>query len=155
MKHLPFSLLLLAAISAPSQLHAQYVIRREALAGGGGLASAGDAYAVNGTIGQATPGGTSNNGRYSLVGGFWVGTSKPPRSDAPALGAERLGSSGIRLFWPMSATGFVLERATSLATSPALTIWTRVSLPQQTNATRVTVAIPAPVESGFYRLRAP
>jgi len=44
-------------------------------ADGGGGASTGGSYSLDGTIGQPDAGGTSSGGTYSLAGGFWGGAA--------------------------------------------------------------------------------
>jgi hypothetical protein len=91
---------------------------------------------------------------YALDGGFWgfVGTTQTP--GAPVLSVERLGTS-VRVFWPAPATGFVLDQAAALATTPAATVWAQVPFPYSTNATQVSITVPAPMGTKFYRLRQP
>ena len=60
----------------------------------------------------------------------------------------------MRVFWPLPATGFVLEQTMALATSPATSVWSQVSFPYQTNATHISITVP-PTGSKFYRLRKP
>jgi hypothetical protein len=43
---------------------------------GGGGRSSGGAYALSGTIGQFDAGAQVAGGEYSLVGGFWAGTTR-------------------------------------------------------------------------------
>lgn len=99
--------------------------------------------------------GPSSGGDYSVVGGFWAKAVVAQPSESPTLGAEPLAGPGVRLFWPVSASGFVLDQTQALASPTAATVWTRVSLPMQTNAGRVSVTVPAPVGNTFYRLRKP
>jgi hypothetical protein len=155
MKHLPHTLLIAAAGLASPRLHAQYSLPRFVIAGGGGPGSAGVTYAANGSVGQPAVGTSSGGGNYSLVGGFWANAVVAQPSDLPSLGAERLAGPGVRLFWPLSASAFVLDQTPALATPATATAWTRVSLPMQTNAGRVSVTVPVPVRNTFYRLRKP
>ena len=60
----------------------------------------------------------------------------------------------MRVFWPLPATGFVLEQTMALVTSPATSVWSQVSFPYQTNATHISITVP-PTGSKFYRLRKP
>lgn len=116
---------------------------------GGGGASAGGVYSLNGTIGQSDAGGTISGGRYSLAGGFWNGVSLVQTLGAPMLAIERV-AGGVRVFWPLPATGWLLEQNLS-----ATGVWSPVSFPYTTNSTAISIT--APVSSGnrFYRLRKP
>jgi hypothetical protein len=117
--------------------------------GGGGGTSTGGVFAVSGTIGQteASPQPMTGGG-FSLTGGFWslVAVQTP---GAPLLSIERQGAE-VRVFWPLLATGFVLEES-----STATGTWSQVSFPCATNATDISVRASAPTGNTFYRLRQP
>ena len=102
------SLLGLLAVRATGQ---SYSINKFALAGGGGLNSTGGTYAVSGTIGQPDASGPSGGGSYTLVGGFWALPGAVQTPGAPLLSVEKLGGNNVRVFWPLPATGFVLDHA--------------------------------------------
>ena len=57
-----------------------------------------------------------SNGAYTLVGGFWALPTAVQTPGAPLLGVEPLGSNKVRVFWPLPATGFVLDQTAALAT---------------------------------------
>ena len=59
------------------------------------------------------------------------------------------------MFWPVPATGFVLEESVTLASPPAGTIWSPVPVATtyQTNATHIFINVPMPNGSRFYQLR--
>ena len=115
--------------------------------GGGGGTSTGGVFAVSGTTGQPTANAQSmTNGGFSLTGGFWS-VFAVPTPDAPLLSIERQDAN-VRIFWPQPATGFVLEQ------SPTVTgAWSQVSVPYTTNATGISISVPAPTGNKFYRLR--
>ena len=74
MKNITFTTLLatlLIELGLSSLLGQSYSIDRFAIAGGGG-ASTGGNFSLNGTIGQPEA-GTMSGGNYSLAGGFWDG----------------------------------------------------------------------------------
>jgi hypothetical protein len=73
---------------------------------------------------------------------------------APLLSVQRVGNA-VRVFWPLPATGYVLDETTTLASPPATILWTALGLPHQTNATHVSITAPAPAGKKFYRLRKP
>ena len=146
MKMLPTLTLLGFAFVGP--LHAQpYAIDWFKIAGGGGLQSTGGVYSVSGTISQPDA-GKSGGGNYTLEGGFWsIFVLQTP--GAPLLSVERL-SNAVRVYWPLPATGFVLDQ--SLTVTGA---WSQVSFPYTTNATQISLTVPAPIGNKFYRLRRP
>lgn len=114
--------------------------------GGGGTSTSG-VFAVSGTIGQpdaSQPPMTGGN--FSLTGGFWsIFAVQTP--GAPLLSIERT-SGVVRIFWPLSTTGFVLDQ--SLTATGA---WSQVTFPYTTNATDISITVPAPDGTQFYRLR--
>ena len=148
-----FCILTLAALSARAQAQG-YSITKSAIAGGGGLNSTGGTYAVSGTIGQPDASGPLSGGSYTLVGGFWALPSAVQTPGAPLLSVESLGGNSVRVFWPLPATGFVLDQTPALATPPATSVWSQVPLPYQTNATHISITLP-PAAGMFYRLRKP
>jgi hypothetical protein len=74
-------------------------------------------------------------------------------TSGPEIGVEQSAGS-IRVFWPLTATGFVLDEANDLNASPIIG-WTQVPFPYQTNATHVSITLPLPAANKFYRLRKP
>ena len=134
--------------------HAQYAINWSKIAGGGGLNSTGGVYAVSGTIGQPDASGALTGGVYAVSGGFWPGVNLVQTPGAPLLAAQSLGGGNVRIFWPLPATGFVLDQTTALATSPATSVWSQVAFPYQTNATHISITVPSAANK-FYRLRKP
>jgi len=141
-----------ALFASPPLMAQQYAIDWFTIDGGGGT-STGGVYSLSGTIGQPDA-GRMTGASYALDGGFWgfVGTIQTP--GAPVLSVERIGTS-VRVFWPAPATGFVLDQTTALATTPAATMWTQTPFPYSTNATHISITVPAPMGTRFYRLRHP
>jgi hypothetical protein len=116
---------------------------------GGGGTSTGGVFAVSGSIGQ--PDANSQpmtGGNFSLTGGFWslLALQTP---GAPLLSVERQGAV-IRVFWPLPANGFVLDQSLTMTG-----IWSQVTAPYATNATDISISVPALTGNGFYRLRKP
>jgi hypothetical protein len=70
------SLLALAAAASPAMAQ-PFAIDWYTIDGGGGT-SAGGAFSLSGTIGQADAGGPMTGGTFSLTGGFWVGGTTGP-----------------------------------------------------------------------------
>ena len=126
---------------------ADYAIRSFTVDGGGG-ASRGGQFGITGTIAQPDAGGLAG-GRFSIAGGFWSAVSVMQTPGAPLLSIHPLGVT-VRISWPAPATGFVLEQATSLA-GP----WLPVSSPYTTNASEISISMPASGHMVVYRLRHP
>ena len=145
------SALLLSVLAVPTFAQS-LTLTKSAIAGGGGLNSTGGVYAVSGTVGQHDAAGPLSSGTYTLVGGFWalpVAVQTPP---APLLSVEQLAGNNVRVYWPLPATGFVLDQATSLVSPPATNAWIQVAFPYQTNATHISIS-KAPAANRYYRLR--
>ena len=68
----------------------------------------------------------------------------------PPLRAERVAGGGVRISWPLPATGCLLDE-TAL---PTASLWSQVPFPYDTNATEISITLPA-TGSKFYRLRLP
>ena len=144
---------LAAAFALAASVSAQnYSIDWFTIDGGGGT-STGGVFSVSGTIGQPDA-GVMSGGSYSLVGGFWGIVSAVQTPGAPLLSVERIGST-VRVFWPVPATGFLLDQTTSLASPPAAIVWSQVPFPYSTNATQISITVPSPAGNKFYRLRHP
>ena len=122
------------------------------IAGGGGV-STGGVYALSGTIGQPDA-GASSGGTYSAQSGFWGFVSAIQTPDAPLLSIAPSGGS-VRVFWPLPATAFLLEQASVLSNTPPGTAWSQVGYPYQTNATHISITVPASPGNKYYRLRKP
>ena len=143
------TLLMVTANAVAATVLAQsYSIDWHTLGGGGGT-STGGVFALNGTTGQPAANAQSmTGGNFSLTGGFWsIFAVQTP--EAPLLSVERQGAN-VRVFWPLSATGFVLDQSLS-----ATGAWSQVSFPYVTNATAISISTPVPAGSKFYRLRRP
>lgn len=138
-----------AAASAQS-----YSINKFAIAGGGST-STGGLYSVSGTTGQPDASGPLSGGTYTLVGGFWPLPSAVQTPGAPLLSVEQPVGGNVRIFWSLTATNFVLDQTTALVSPPASISWSQVAFPYQTNATQISVTIPAPGGHKIYRLRKP
>ena len=141
-----FLLFLLSIFSETGS--AQYAIPSWTVDGGGGT-STGGRYAISGAIGQPDA-GVLNGGPYNLIGGYWTFPPAQPPSP-PLLGVELQGDA-VRVFWPLPATGFVLDHTAQLGADIQ---WTPVPFPYQTNATHIFITVPSPSASGFYRLSRP
>jgi len=88
---------------------------------GGGGASTGGVYSVNGTIGQPDASAAMAGGGYSLTGGFWSLISTVQTPGAPFLSIAAHGTN-VMISWPYPSTGYYLEVTTNLNTSA--TNWT-------------------------------
>ena len=68
---------------------------------------------------------------------------------APLLSIAGQGAD-VRIFWPLSATAFVLDQ------SPSITgAWSQVAFPYSTNEIDISVSEASSAENKFYRLRRP
>lgn len=146
---LPFVLSALSLLAVAGHASAQsFSIDWHTIDGGGGT-STGGVFAVSGTVGQPDAAAQSmTNGTFSLTGGFWS-IFTVPTPDAPLLSVERQAAA-VRVFWPLPATGFVLDQ--SLTVTGA---WSQVSFPYTTNATDISISVPATTGGKYYRLRRP
>ncbi len=149
----PLCLILL--VTGGFTAHAQHAINWSKIAGGGATTpSTGGVYAVSGTLGQPDASGALTNGAYVVSGGFWPGVHLLQTPGAPPLAAEPLGGGNVRVYWPRPATGFVLDQTTALGATPPATVWSQVPFPYATNATHISITVPAAGDK-FYRLRKP
>lgn len=128
----------------------QYSIDWYSIDGGGGT-STGGIYSVVGTVGQPDA-GRLTGASFVLDGGFWgfVGAFQMP--GAPVLSVEKL-PVGVRVFWPSSATGFVLEETTSIA-GPGFA-WQTVATPYESSGGQNSITIADPGGMKVFRLRKP
>lgn len=145
--HLKRTLLTIGtSLFAAAALAQSYSIGWHTTDGGSGT-STGGVFTVSGTVGQ--PDANSQpmtNGNFSLTGGFWSVVAVQS-ADAPLLSVERQGA-GVRVFWPLPAPGFVLDQGLTVTGA-----WLQVSFPYTTNASDISISVPAPTGSKFYRLR--
>ena len=139
--------LLASAFCLPAS--AQYYIDWSTIDGGGGT-STGGVYSVTGTIGQPDAGAMSG-GPFTLQGGFWSVVAVQTEG-APRLSVVQT-SANVTIYWPLPATGFVLDQTSALASPPATNAWTQVPFPYQTNATHIFISVPPPGGPRYYRLR--
>ena len=147
------SVALAGLLLLPVRLDAQLALDWFTIDGGGGT-SVGGAYSISGTIGEPDAGSMSG-GSFALVGGFWGVISVIQTPGAPLLNIESLGDGNVRVFWLLPASGFVLDETPVLAGPPAPIAWSQVSFPYQTNATQISITVPATGRNKFYRLRKP
>jgi hypothetical protein len=128
---------------------AQFSIDWFKVAGGGG-ASTGNIYSVNGTIGQHDAGGAMIGGGYSLTGGFWSLISVAQTAGLPTLAISRVGNSVI-VSWPNTGT-YTLQQNSNVA-APAGWITSGYSISTINGTNRITVT--APAGNLFFRLSKP
>lgn len=74
---------------------------------------------------------------------------------SPAQLAIDQSGGKVRIFWPVTATGFVLDETSTLASTPAATMWSQVPFPYETNSTHISLTLTMPSGNKFYRLRKP
>jgi hypothetical protein len=92
-----------------------YSIDWHKIAGGGG-ASTGGTYQINGTIGQHDASGVLTGGNYSVTSGFWSLISVVQVPGAPWLTITYAGNQAV-VSWPTSFTGWTLQTNANLATT--------------------------------------
>ena len=140
-------LLLLFGLLLPALGFAQqYTIGWYKIAGGGG-ASSGGVYSVNGTIGQPDAGAMSGNG-YTLEGGFWSVLATVQGSGPPPLTIQPTATNTIVISWPANAGDWVLQES---ATGAAGT-WSNVSTPPVLVDGTMQVILPASESANQFRL---
>ena len=113
-------------------------------------ATTGGVFKIIGTAGQSEAVSTTN-GVFTVGGGFWAVVQT---KDAPLLAIERLSNGSVRIFWDRPATGFLLDEQ-GLAGNGTPIPWTPVTLSYQTNATHISITVPAPTGSRVFRLHKP
>jgi hypothetical protein len=111
--HLSMFVVVVALLSPVGALAQNYNINWYKISGGGG-ASGGGVYSLNGTIGQHDAGGPMTGGIYSLTGGFWaIYAIQAP--GAPLLTITHVGNKAV-VSWDPSITGWTLQTNVNLAT---------------------------------------
>jgi hypothetical protein len=118
-------------------------------ASGGGGASAGGTYSINGTIGQHDAGGPMTGGNYSLTGGFWVLISVMQTPGAPTLYISRSGNTVI-VYW-QNVSSWSLEQNNNLAMPAG---WSTNSSWTTSNGTNY-LNLASPSGNLFFRLSNP
>jgi hypothetical protein len=119
---------LLMAASVAS--HAQTYFLKESVIGAGGGPMSGSTYAVNGTLGQSSPVGSSAGSTYQTFHGFWHAVGWAPL-EAMVLSIQLVSSTTARLLWdPVSlATAYDLYRSTSPYFAATGSVWHTVTAP--------------------------
>ncbi len=112
---------------------------------GGGGASSGGSFSLNGTIGQPDAGAMSGGG-FAISGGFWNGVASGPES-LPRL-SIRLAGNDVVLNWPNPSTGYQLEQTSA-------TGWLDVVQPPTVSGGDKEVTLPINAAHRFFRLRKP
>ncbi|PWU16792.1 MAG: hypothetical protein C5B50_12660 [Verrucomicrobia bacterium] len=153
MKTHPLALLvcLLFFAGVGSTLHAQPFTIDSSTVGGGGGASTGATYSINGTIGQSTAGGPLSGGNFTVTGGFWSLIAAVQTQGAPRLSITLTPTNTVIVSWPSPSTGFGLQQNTDLRT----TTWTTPSETMQDNGSVKFIVINPPSGNRFYRLVKP
>ena len=119
---------------------------------GGGGTSTGGVYSISGTIGQPEASATAmTGGAYSVTGGFWA-LQAVQTPGAPLLAIARTTTNTVAVWWPSSATGWILQQNTN---SVASVNWSNVVAAPVDDGTHQTVIIRPPTGPRFYRLFQP
>ena len=101
-----------AVLFSAAALAQSFSIDRFAIAGGGG-ASSGGAFALNGTLGQPDAGAMSG-GHYSLAGGFWGASQTPPPVGSVIIQVWVVGGEVRLRFTGIPGRIYYVERAHSV-----------------------------------------
>lgn len=64
-------------------------------------------------------------------------------------------AGNLRVSWPLSSSGFLLEKTSTLPHVPQATIWSVVPQQFQTNEEQHFIILPVVIQNTFYRLRRP
>ena len=141
-------LLCLALLLCQSASAQSYSIDWYKIAGGGG-ASTGGTYTVNGTIGQPDAGGPMTGGNYSLTGGFWALISVVQTPGAPLLYISH-SSNTVTVYW-QDVSGWNLQQNGNLTSSAG---WSASGGVMPLNGTNYLTITP-PTGNLFFRLKQP
>lgn len=119
---------------------------------GGGGASTGGIYALEGTIGQPDAGKTLPGGAYDLQGGFWAFIELVQTPGGPLLRIAGGSATSATLAWPVAgAAGYQLQNASSL-TEPD---WANVAGAPVVVGDEYQMIVSPLVEKRYYRLQKP
>ena len=136
------------ATFARAQSGGQFDLSWSTINNGGGGASSGGQFTLNGTIGQ--PGaGVLTGGNFTLEGGFWSGITVQQTPGAPLLKIKLTGGSMAIISWPVNVPGFTLEETASVAQPNS---WSATPQSVVDTSTEHTVTVPA-VGMKCYRLK--
>ena len=124
-----------------------YTVDWSTIDGGGGT-STGGTYSVSGTIGQPDAGQMSG-GNYSIKGGFWGLVSVIQTPGAPLLSIAPAGTNAV-ISWPSPSTGFVLQENSDVVN---INGWVNYGGVVSSNASTLSVTVPANVGNSYFRLR--
>ncbi|MBN1423522.1 hypothetical protein JXA88_03095 [Candidatus Fermentibacteria bacterium] len=128
MKTCAFIVVLILALANPAPGQTYFLTQSVIGAGGGPMA--GSTYAVNGTLGQSSPVGTSAGATYHTYHGFWHAVGWAPL-DAMVLAIQLVSSTTARLLWdPVAlATAYDIYRSTTPYFVATGAVWQTVSEP--------------------------
>ena len=119
---------------------------------GGGGASTGGMYALEGTIGQPEGSEAMRGGTFEVQGGFWALVELVQTEGAPTLRIAQISSVAATLAWPVAgAEGFQLQRSGSLDEPD----WTTVSGTPSVVGDEYQLTTGPVVVKHYYRLQKP
>lgn len=139
--------LLAFALSLSSGLSQSFIINWSTLDGGGG-ASTGGSFTLNGTVGQPDAGPPMSGGSFSISGGFWTASVAGP---PPALLIRLAGRNAVILSWPNPSTGYVLQQTANMSAPGGG--WVDVPQAPVVNGANKEVTLPATGRFCLFRLR--
>jgi hypothetical protein len=139
---------LLLTLEAAAVARAQsYTLDWFSIDGGGGT-SAGGAYSLSGTIGQADSGTVLSGGNYSVAGGFW-GMASAATQPVPALAIAPTGPNTVIISWPSPSAGWRLQQNTSLENDD----WSEVLMLPNDDGATMSITVGPLAGDRFYRLK--
>jgi hypothetical protein len=133
---------------APGQQPVKYSVDWFKIAGGSGT-STNVIYSITGTVGQPDANQqVMTNGIYSAKSGFWSLISVVQTTGAPTLTLTHSGNN-VKISWPTSAIGFVLQQNSDLST----TNWVTSGYTNFNDGTYNSITITSPIGDLFFRLK--
>lgn len=105
------------------------------IAGGGGASSGGE-YSLNGTIGQPDAGVAMTGGGYAVTGGFWSIIAAVQTAGVPNLTISLI-SNGVKISWPDTGIYTLLQNS-SLSSGVWTTNTSSITTANGTNSITIT-----------------
>lgn len=127
---------------------AQYTLDWYSIHGGGGISS-NSQFSITGILGRPDAGGAMTGGNYTLTGGAASLIALVQTPGAPRLALEVLGPNTLKILWPSSEPGWVLQRNTNLASA---TNWINAGLTEFVDGTNRHVTVSPDDTRLFFRL---
>ena len=140
---------MLCAALIPVAVAQNYAITKYTIDGGGG-ASAGGNYVVQGTIGQPDASEASTGGKYAVTGGFWAKFIQiVPTKDGPQLTVRKLENSMVELKWKDPDNDWALTQSKTLKSAD----WGVSTLQIKTSNGEKSTSLSLPSKPLYFRLQ--